>query len=495
MTTPSARSAAAGDVALPGHVLAVFATAAATAFAAIASHVIGLRELAPIYLLAVLLVAATSRTGPAVLASLLGALAYNFFFFEPRYTLHIDDPRGWASLLLFLATALIAGRLAARLAMQVRALQRTGEDAALRRELAQRLAGAGDEEALREAAHELLGRAADATIWLRLEPIAQAGSSPDWRDAEAQRADMRGEQQGWWFVPLLAGPRTLGSIGFQREAGRAALDPPRREFLRLLVDDVAQALVRLRLAQELQAERVAGETERLRNALLASVSHDLRTPLASIIGAADSLQGYGEQMTPEDRAALLDAIRDEGERLDRYIRNLLDMTRLGHGALRPARDWIGVDELIGAAIARVRRQWPAQRFQLALMPGAAPIHVHPALMEQALVNVIENAASFSPAGEPVTVQASRDHAGTLRIDIVDRGPGIPHDERERVFERFYSAQRGDRGRQGTGLGLAICRAILIAHRGSADALPGDDGVGTRLRLSLPAQDADPAAPQ
>jgi two-component system sensor histidine kinase KdpD len=254
--------------------------------------------------------------------------------------------------------------------------------------------------------------------------------------------------------------------------------------------DIAEAIRRARLVSALQDARVVGETERLRSALLSSVSHDLRTPLASIIGAAGSLESYGDAMGAADRHALLDTIRLEGERLDRYIQNLLDMTRLGHGGLAINRDWIGVDELLGSAVGRLQRYQPAARFELDIAPGLRPLWVHPALVEQALFNVIENAARFSPAGEPVAIRARDDDEGALRIDVADRGPGIPEEERKRVFDMFFSVERGDRGRQGTGLGLAITQGMIGAHGGSVEALPGADGRGTTIRIVLPRLEPD-----
>ena len=243
--------------------------------------------------------------------------------------------------------------------------------------------------------------------------------------------------------------------------------------------------MRARLVSELEAARVAGETERLRSALLSSVSHDLRSPLASIIGAADSLKNYGKDMGPEDRGSLLDTIRVEGERLDRYIQNLLDMTRLGQQGLSLARDWIGVDELVGSAARRLQRYLPGVRIEHDIAADIGLIEVHPALVEQALFNVMENAAKFSPEGEAILVTARRDDQGALRIEISDKGPGIPEHERRRIFDMFYSVERGDRGRQGTGLGLSIVQGIVGAHMGQVEALPGPGGTGTTIRLTLP----------
>ena len=226
------------------------------------------------------------------------------------------------------------------------------------------------------------------------------------------------------------------------------------------------------------------ETERLRSAQMSSVSHDLRSPLAAMVGSADSLSNYADAMSAADRKALLDTILMEGHRLDRYIQNLLDMTRLGHTGLSLNRDWIGVDELIGSVTGRLRRYQPHVKIDIDVARDLPAIWVHPALVEQALFNILENAAKFSPEGEPVAIAASLVDE-QLRVEIRDRGPGIPEEERSRIFDMFYSVERGDRGRQGTGLGLTIAQGMIGAHGGSVEAFPGLGGRGTTIRVSLP----------
>jgi len=276
---------------------------------------------------------------------------------------------------------------------------------------------------------------------------------------------------------------------FARTAPR--LTPEQRQLAEAMVDDIAQAALRTQLVADLEKAHVSNETERLRSALLSSVSHDLRSPLAAMIGSADSLSSYADAMDAQDRRALLDTILVEGERLDRYIQNLLDMTRLGHEGLQINRDWIGVDELVGSAARRLQRYQPEVQLKLDIPATLAPIWVHPALVEQAVFNVMENAAKFSPPGAAVEVQA-RLVEGELRIDVLDAGPGIPDDERARIFDMFYSVERGDRGRHGTGLGLTICQGMIGAHGGSVQALPGRDGRGTLIRITLPLLQPHPA---
>jgi len=286
-----------------------------------------------------------------------------------------------------------------------------------------------------------------------------------------------------WVLPLgsVDNPLGVAALRFSPEQGEPPVDE--RSLALAMVQDIGQALQRARLADELEGARVQGETERLRNALLSSVSHDLRSPLASMIGSAGTLASYGDQLPAGERRELLEAILGEGQRLDRYIQNLLDMTRLGHGTLKLNRDWTDVAEIVAASSSRLRKLFPDLRLDIALPSNTILLYVHPALIEQALFNILENAARFSPPGEAVRIVV-RPNGEKVQIDVVDRGPGIPEDERARIFDMFYSVSRGDRAPQGTGLGLAICRGMIGAHGGSVEALPGD-GVGTTIRITLP----------
>jgi len=475
--------------------LAFAAAAGATALAWIAERWIELDDLSLIFIVAVVLVAARTRMTAAVIAAVACFFAYNFFFIEPRFTLMIGARQGAITVVLFLVAALVAGRLASKLRMQVLALRAANAHATALQTLGRQLSTAGDVGQVLQAGRDALRRALDADAMLQAGDHALHAHVLDEKDRAAADWAMRHRQPSgrytdtlagsqWWFLPLVLGERETGVVGLRMPEGIARLGDEQRRLAEAMAEDIAQALVRARLVAELEDARVGNETERLRSALLSSVSHDLRSPLASIIGAASSLEHYGQSMDEPDRRSLLETIRLEGERLDRYIQNLLDMTRLGHGGLTLNRDWIGVDELIGSAVTRLQRYQAQARFDVSITPGLAPIWVHPALVEQALFNVLENAAKFSPPGDAVTVDA-RVVEGALRIDVRDRGPGIPEDERRRIFDMFYSVERGDRGRQGTGLGLAITQGMIGAHGGSVEALPGADGRGTTIRITLP----------
>lgn len=480
-------------------VLIILATLGAVVAAKIAEQFVGLEDLSTVFLIAVLLVAARTRMVAAVITAVLCFFAYNFLFIEPQFTLLISAQRGVATVLLFMAAALIAGRLASQLRRQVVSLRVANTHATAMQNLARALSKAADLGQVISASSSVLQASLNTQTWLRI----QDESGPALAERELSEKDLvaanwsqqRGQPSGrytdtlsnasWWFLPIRSDQETIGVVGLRFAESVARLSFEQRRLAESMTEDIGQAALRTRLVFELEAARVTSETERLRSALLSSVSHDLRSPLSSMIGAADSLASYGKDMGPEDRHSLLGTIRVEGERLDRYIQNLLDMTRLGQQGLSLSRDWIGIDELIGSASRRLQRYEPTVIVESAIDPTLGLIHVHPALIEQAIFNVMENAAKFSPPGEPIKITANVAEGNAVRIDVSDRGPGIPEAERRRIFDMFYSVERGDRGKQGTGLGLTIVRGIIGAHMGSVEALPGPFGQGTTIRLTLP----------
>jgi len=477
--------------------LVLLATAGAVGVAALGRRYLGHEDLSMVFLIAVLLVASRTRMVTAFATAVLCFLAYDFFFIEPRFTLFIGAHRGVITVVMFLAAALIGGRLASRLRMQVVALRAANTHATAMQNLGRQLSKAADLGQVIAAGVCALEATLQAMAWVSIngeagpQAVAQSlgekdRAAADWTQAHGQPSGRYTDTltySAWWFLPVHQG--SLGVVGLQFPAGMSRLTFEQRRLAESMVEDIAQAALRARLVSDLEVARVTGETERLRSALLSSVSHDLRSPLSSMIGAADSLASYGKDMDEDDRKTLLETIRLEGERLDRYIQNLLDMTRLGHQGLTLTRDWIGIDELVGSASRRLQRYVAHTRVEIDIPAGLPLAHVHPALIEQALFNVMENAAKFSPRGEALRVVVRRTEDDQMQIDVCDSGPGIPEDERSRIFDMFYSVERGDRGRQGTGLGLTIVQGIIGAHMGRVEALAGPGGRGTTIRLTLP----------
>lgn len=481
------------------------AAAIATGLAWMAEQWVGLADLSMIFIVAVVMVAARTRMTAAVLAAILCFLAYNFFFIEPRYTLYISAPWGITTVLLFLVAALVAGRLAAQLRMQILALRAANNQASVLHHLGRQLNAAADLTQVLQAGRSSLERSFDALVIVKVgecqenSPAVQLAqidkAAADWARLHGQAAGRYTDTLAgarWWCLPLLGNDEVIGVVGLLHDAPLKQLPTQSRRLAEAICEDIAQAALRATLVADLETARVNNETERLRSALLSSVSHDLRSPLAAMMGSASSLIDYADAMSEEDRVSLLQTIQLEGERLDRYIQNLLDMTRLGHEGLTLHRDWIGVDELVGSAAGRLHRYRPQVRIDLHLDSDLPPLWVHPALVEQSLFNVLENAAKFSPPGESIDIFA-RQVDGKLQLDVQDRGPGIAEHERSRIFDMFYSIERGDSGKQGTGLGLTIAQGMIGAHGGVVSAFAGEGGRGTLIRLSIPL--TEPDAPQ
>ncbi|WP_288403526.1 sensor histidine kinase KdpD [uncultured Pseudomonas sp.] len=485
---------------------AVLATAVAAAIAEGLSGLLELPNISLIFLAAVLLVAVRSSRGPALFCALLGFLAYDFLFIPPAFSLTINREQDVLTLAFFLLMALLTGDLAARQRRQLQALRRTQRETLALLDFTRQLSAASDRQAVASVTLKQLGDATRHVCLLLPEKAGQLVSQPgDLHLADNERiaAEWAWKQEkpagrgtdtlpsgGWWWWPLLGEGGSLAVLGVRRDDGQP-LDHAERRQLASLAQPLAQALARVRLSEDLEAARLHGETEQLRSALLASVSHDLRTPLTVMRGSIDALATLGEAIPASDRQELLDATRQEAERLDRYIQNLLDMTRLGHGSLQLARDWVDPGDILASALQRLQPLLTGLRVATRIEPGLPLLWVHPALIEQALVNVLENAIRFSAPGGRLEISLLR-QGNELQLAVADEGPGIPPEDRTRIFDMFYTAARGDRGGQGTGLGLAICQGMVGAHGGRVSVEDGLDGRGTTMRMHLPLP-APPAA--
>ncbi|MBV4530816.1 sensor histidine kinase KdpD [Pseudomonas sp. SWRI107] len=483
------------------YLLALMATLLAAGLAWAVASVLALPNISLVFLAAVLLVAVRSSLGPALACAALSFLAYDFLFVPPNFSLSIQREEDVLTLVFFLLMAALTGNLAARQRRQLQALRETQAQTSQLLDLSRRLTVAADRQAVFNAAGQHLDGWQDVQVCL-LERSADgslqvaSGAAPAFTDNEraaAQWAWQHGQGAGfgsdtlphgrWWWWPLAVDEQPLALLGVRPRDG-APLAAPRRRLLMALAQPLAQALARARLAEQLEAARLHGETEQLRSALLASVSHDLRTPLTAMRGSIDSLLALGDAIAADDRRELLEGTRNEAERLDRYIQNLLDMTRLGHGSLKLARDWVAPADIVGSALQRLRAVLAPLQVHTEVPAELPLLYVHAALIEQALVNVLENAARFSPVNGRLLMQVSV-HNDQLHLAVSDQGPGIPAEDRERIFDMFYTAARGDRGGQGTGLGLAICQGMIGAHGGRILVGEGIDGQGTCITLCLP----------
>ncbi len=483
------------------YLLALFATIAASGLASAVASVLALPNISLVFLAAVLLVAVRSSLGPALVCAALSFLAYDFLFIPPTFSLTIYREEDVLTLLFFLLMAALTGNLAARQRRQLQALRDTQEETSELLDLSRKLTAATDRQAVLSAAAQHLHGWRELQVCV-LERDGELGwkdpgghpaalsdterAAADWAWQHDQPAGMGTgtlPSGRWWWLPVSMQDGPLAMLGARDREGRT-LNPQRRRLLAALSQPLAQALARAQLAQDLEAARLHGETEQLRSALLASVSHDLRTPLTAMRGSIDSLLALGEAIPRADRQELLEGTRDEAERLDRYIQNLLDMTRLGHGALKLARDWVAPADIVGSALNRLRAVLAPLQVAVEVPTPLPLLYVHAALIEQALVNVLENAARFSPPYGRLLIAAAVE-GEELSFSVSDQGPGIPPAEREKIFDMFYTAARGDRGGQGTGLGLAICQGMIGAHGGRILVGDGLDGQGTCITLCLP----------
>ncbi len=485
------------------YALALVATVLASALAWAVSSVLPLPNISLVFLAAVLLVAVRSSLGPALACAALSFLTYDFLFIPPNFSFSIQREEDVLTLLFFLLMAALTGNLAARQRRQLQALRDTQEETTELLDLSRKLTAATDRQAVISAAAQHLNGWSDLQLCL-LNRDGQGGwkvetggplqfteserAAADWAWQHDQPAGMGTGTLPfgrWWWWPLSVEDGPLALLGVCAKEGQT-LSGQRRRLLTALSQPLAQALARAQLADDLEAARLHGETEQLRSALLASVSHDLRTPLTAMRGSIDSLLALGEAISLEDRRELLEGTRDEAERLDRYIQNLLDMTRLGHGALKLARDWVSPADIVGSSLNRLRAVLAPLQVSTEVPAELPLLFVHAALIEQALVNVMENAARFSPNHGRLELRAGADDS-EIFFSVSDEGPGIPEDERAKIFDMFYTAARGDRGGQGTGLGLAICQGMVGAHGGRITVADGIEGRGTCITLHLPLQ--------
>jgi two-component system sensor histidine kinase KdpD len=459
-----------------------------------------------VYLLGVVVTAIAFGRGAAAAAAILSVAIFDFAFVPPRFTFRVHDAQYLVVFLVMMIVGLVTGTLTARLREQRESARSSERRAAALYRLANELSVRGTrKDVLRSAADriaDVLGVPVLASVpddHGRLVPAA--GSVEIWDHASdraaAEWAFDNGQPAGALtgipggargvHMPLVAGTHVLGVLSLGDGAPASLVDPERVELLRALSSQAALALERCRLAEETEHVHAEMEAERARSSLLSSVSHDLRTPLAAITGAASSLKD-GASLPESARSELAETISEEAERLNRVIGNLLDMTRVDSGSLRVTKEWHSIEEVVGAALTRLETQLEGRAVRVSIPADLPLVPMDDVLFEAVLRNLIENAHKYSPRETPIEVSAVID-GQDLCLEVRDRGVGLEPGDETRVFEKFYRG-RSSSAAVGAGLGLAICKGIVEAHGGTIEARNRSGG-GAVFTVRLPLGGAPP----
>jgi len=495
-------------------------TALITALIALIQLALPTANLAVLYLLVVLFCAVTWGWWNALGAAVAAFLTYDFCFVQPRFTFSIQDPDEWISLLSFLVVAAVTSNLAARERARREQANRQASTATFLYDIGRALGGNDLDRGLRDVAERLVrefglagaviatsdaggglhlrvavgacdGALDSAPVGRVFQPSRQSGRAGRWvvlRSGAGKPNDrVEGARHGRAPVanfPLRRDDQALGMLRLLGRRDGFADDETR--LLATVADRVAVALERETLREEANRAEILRRTDELRTALLNSVSHDLRTPLAAIKASAESLLQHDVAWSDEDRDGFAAAIDREADRLNRLVANLLDMSRIEGGALRPNREWYDLGELVREVVARLGPSLKGRAVKLTIPDDVPPVALDYLMVDQVVTNLIENASKYTPLGAPLAV-AVRETAGGVRVEVEDRGTGIPPDKRERIFDKFYRLEtRG--ATRGSGLGLAVSRGLIEGHGGRIWVEAGAGPVespGARFVFELP----------
>lgn len=489
-------------IAASGLIAAVIAIAGALGLGLFALHWLQPPAISMFFLAAVLLCANRFGTGSALVAAVLSFFAYNFFFIAPIHTLTVASPHELLALTVFLLVAIITGSLSGRVREQSDAAGRRIFQTQMLFDFSRKLSATATLDdvlwavasqtasAIRGETIVLLAENGELAIKAAFPPEDSMGAS-EWTAARwalnhREAAGLRTTtlpNAHFTFRPLQTPRGVVGVIGLR--PGAAELSAEDDRVVEALVDQTTVAIERTLLVGDAARAEATAENERLRSALLSSISHDLRTPLATILGAVTSLRSLGSKMPKESQVELLSAIEEETRRMSRFVTNLLDMTRLEAPNLEIKRDWVDLADIIRAAASRARTAWPDRQLELVIPAGLPLVHGDSGLLEQVVFNLLDNANKYSEAGSRTKVAAAQ-RGAELVLEVSDEGQGIPPEDLERVFDKFYRVKQDDGRGAGVGLGLAICRGIVTALGGTITAAsPAEGGRGTRITIRLP----------
>jgi two-component system sensor histidine kinase KdpD len=484
----------------------VLTTATATAVGKLIDAYIDLPNISLVFVVPVLVAAARHGLVPSLWVSALSVLSYNFCFIPPLYKFTIHDPANIVALIFFMFVAIVASTLAARTRSRTESARREARTTAELYAFSRKIAGVMDLYDLLWIVVSHLARLLHAEVVMlmpekgldgKLVPHAAFPPDSEFNDADlaaarwswdADHPTGRGTDTlpgaRWLFVPIRTSGSPVAVIGVLTVKEGHELDAADRRLLDAVGNQAAVAIERVTLAEDIDQARLGAERERLRSAMLTSVSHDLRTPLASIIGALSSLQCDGGRFDEAARKELVETALGESKRLDRFVGNLLDMTRLDAGAIAPKREPVEVGDLVSTTLRRAASLLEGHVVVSSVAPDLPTVSLDFVLAEQALFNILDNAGKYSDPGGKVEVIARR--AGDrIEIMVQDEGPGLPGDAIDRLFDKFYRVDVGDRRRAGTGLGLAIAKGFVEAQGGTVSATNRPDRSGAQFTISYP----------
>ena len=485
------------------YVAALAAVALAWALSELIAAWIGAANSDLVFLTAIVAVAVRYGLLPSLVASVGSSLAYNFFFLPPIYTFTITDPTNVIAFVFFTLVAIIVSGVAARSRTQATAAMERARTTESLYSFSRKLAGTGTLDDV------LWATAYQAALMLKVRVVlllpengsiaVKAGYPPE---DLLDDADLAAAKWAWendraagrgsdtlpgakrLFLPMRTGRGAIGVMGIDSDKPGPLLTPDQRRLLDALRDQGALAIERVKLVEEMDRVERAAETERLRSALLTSISHDLKTPLAAVLGAAGTLRNFGQKLGDAEKADLLATIIDESERLNRFIANLLDMTKLESGAVTPNVALYDIGEIVGSALRRASRILSRHHVELELAPDLPMLELDAVLFEQTLFNLLDNAAKYAPPETTIRIQDWRS-VDSVYLRVLDEGSGIPPTDLEHIFDKFYRVQKTDQVRAGTGLGLAISRGFVEAMHGTIVAANRTDRSGAAFTISLP----------
>src|ERR1700761_4680785 len=488
---------------LKPYLMALAITTVGLGVAKLIQPLFGIENVDLVFLTAVISVAVRYGLCPSLLASVVSSLCYNFFFLPPVYTFTITEPTNVAAFFFFMLIALLVSNVAARVRTQaVTAIGRVRSTESLYA-FSRKLAGTATlDDVLWATAYQIALMLKVRVVLLLPEDhllTVKAGYPPE---DELDKGDLAAANWAWsndrpagrgsdtlpgakrLFLPMRTGRGPIGVIGIDDDRTGPLLTPDARRLLDALVDQSALAIERVLLVEDMDRVKRTVESDRLRSALLTSISHDLKTPLASVLGAASTMRDLESGLSDTEKRDLLATVIDESERLNRFIANLLDMTKLESGAIVPNTSRHDLSEIVGSALRRAAQILADHKVAVELGSDMPMLELDAVLFEQVLFNLLDNAAKYAPAGTTIAIQSQRDR-NAMTLQVLDEGDGIPPDELDSVFDKFYRARKGDHIRPGTGLGLAISRGFVEAMHGTIPASNRADRSGAMLTIRLP----------